>query len=100
MSQLKIGAFQPLFSVMATPSPTADRQPSILDVRPRLAAVLKNVLVVSTGVFQGVGKDRHSVESTVIINALCDPPNGVVVPSEPCRVDGDGTKGVAEDAPE
>ena len=38
------------------------------------------------GFFEGIAKDRQSVESTLLVNALCDTANRVVVPVEPSGV--------------
>ena len=37
---------------------------------PWLATVLENVLACATRVFEGIGKNRHSVKSSLIVNGL------------------------------
>src|SRR5262249_15479578 len=67
--------------------------PAAQDMWPFAPAVVQDVLVVTTGVGQGIGKYRHSVKGTLFVNALSDPGNHSSVPGEPSMVDDDGAEG-------
>src|SRR5690242_439503 len=75
--------------------------PAAADMRPLAAAVLHEVVVVATGVEQGVGKDGQAVEGALLVDALRDLRNGAVVPAEPSRLEaGIRAKGDLEDLTE
>ena len=74
--------------------------PAASNVRAVASAVVQYVGIVATSICQGVGKNWHSVESTIIVNALCDFNNRPIVPSEPSGVDSGRTKGVGENVSE
>ncbi|HEV3436887.1 MAG TPA: hypothetical protein VG122_05990 [Gemmata sp.] len=59
----------------------------------RLSAVVQDVGIVATDILKGIGKDGHSVEGSLFVDASCKSNNGG---SEPRVVDGDGAEGVAE----
>lgn len=61
-----------------------------------LAAVIQDIGVGTAGFFEGVGKDGHSVEGTVIVDGLGNPLNRAVVPGQPRKINGDGAEEVAE----
>jgi hypothetical protein len=54
-------------------------------------------LIVATGIRQGIGKNGHAVEGSFFVNRMRQIDNRR---SEPMRVDGDATEGVAEDVTE
>src|SRR5215472_11000474 len=71
--------------------------PATPDVRPWLATVCKDVGVVATGFFQGVGQDRQAVEGPIFVDRVCNPQDGLIVPAYPTRIERDSTEGIAED---
>jgi hypothetical protein len=61
-----------------------------------LTAVVEDVGLRTTGLFQGIGEDGHSVVGTFFVDCRRQLPDGR---REPTGVDGDGTEGErAEDA--
>ncbi len=62
-----------------------------------LTAVVQDVLILATRIHQRIGKDRHSVKGTVLVDAFGQGKNGGRKPS---GVEGDGTKEIAEDVSE
>jgi hypothetical protein len=50
------------------------------------AAVGEDVLVVAAGVEQSVGQDGHTVEGSLLVDALRDLRDGSIVPVEPSRI--------------
>ncbi len=64
----------------------------------RLASAMGNErLIVATGIHQGIGKNGHSVEGSLVIYGLRKVDDGG---REPASVDGDGAEEVAEDVAE
>jgi hypothetical protein len=39
---------------------------------PRLAAVIQDVGVIASGVFEGIGEDGHPVEGTLVVDGFGD----------------------------
>ncbi|WP_157469202.1 hypothetical protein [Gemmata sp. SH-PL17] len=62
-----------------------------------LPAVIEDVIVITTGVLEGVGQDRHQVKGTILVNAFG---KGANDRGKPRRFECDRTKGVAEDVTE
>ena len=61
---------------------------------PWLAAVIEDVGVGATGVFEGVGEDRHAVEGTVGVNRGGEGNDGV---GEPGGIGSHWAEGAADD---
>ena len=57
----------------------------------RLSAVVQDIVVVATGVLKGFGKDRHSVEGFLGVDARGEDED---VGRKPGGVDGDGAEQV------
>jgi hypothetical protein len=62
-----------------------------------LAAVIQNILVVATGILEGIGKDRHTFKGFLSEDATG---KGKDAGRKPRGDDSDGAEGVAEDAAE
>ena len=54
-----------------------------------LAAVVQDVGVGASSVFQGIAEDRHPIKSAVVVDGLGEGYNGG---TEPCRMKGNRTK--------
>jgi hypothetical protein len=46
--------------------------PAATNVRPIASTVVQDVLILATGVLKCICQDRHTVESTILVDALCE----------------------------
>src|SRR2546425_12184336 len=79
------------------PSRQQVNYPTTPNVFTRLSAVAEDVFFVAPGVLKCVGKDRHSVKGTILVDAFGKNAN---VGREPRWFNDDGAEGVAEDVSE
>jgi hypothetical protein len=72
--------------------------PAATDVFAGLTAVVEDVGVGAAGFFEGVGKHRETVESTLVIDTLREFRDGAIVPCKPSGPQNCyGAKGIAKD---
>jgi hypothetical protein len=85
---------------VSLPAEQQVENPATANVFGVFSAMVQNVGIVAAGVFEGVGKDGHTIKGTLIVDVLCDAANRAVVPGEPVELHGDGTEWVPEDVTE
>jgi hypothetical protein len=57
--------------------------------------VAEDVLILAAGFFEGIGENRQTVESTVVVDGLGHSRDRTVVPGQPGGIDGSRSEGVA-----
>src|SRR5262245_51022830 len=99
---IRCGSMQASHSASFTDSPLSKKgvdHPAATYMLPRLSAVVQNVGLVATSLFQRVGQDGKAVEGPVIVDGLSHLRNPAVVPTTPCGVNGRLAVWIAEDVP-
>jgi hypothetical protein len=61
-------------------------------MRPRPAAVVKDIGVVAPGLLEGVGQMRQAIEGLLVVDRMGELDHSAMVRSQPDRIEGDGAE--------